>query len=101
MDGTVDLAYANNAGWVTTNPLGGNNPYQFIPGNDYLNDMVTRTLAEPESPGWGSPRTFTRYGTRPRSAAPQRFTPGREISVTPERRSCPRDPAIQDRHPDP
>ncbi len=55
VDGTVDLAYANNAGWATTNPLGGNDPYAFIPGNDYLNDMVTRTLAQPEANPAGIP----------------------------------------------
>jgi len=48
VDGIVDRAYVNYAGYAfATNGNGITNPYAFIPGNDYLNDLVTRVNAQP------------------------------------------------------
>jgi hypothetical protein len=63
VDGVVDRAWLNYAGWVyTTNGPGDTNPYAFIPGNDYLNDLVARGASEPPLlpqgiPPWIYPQT--------------------------------------------
>ena len=48
VDGVVDRGYANYAGYVfATNAPGDSDPYYIIPGNDYLNDLITRVDAAP------------------------------------------------------
>ena len=65
VDGVVDRGYANYAGYVfTTNAPGDSDPYYVIPGNDYLNDLVSRVDAEPTNQlPWGSLPIFTRCKT--------------------------------------
>ena len=55
VDGFVDRAWANFAGWAYASPGTGDNPYEFIPGNDYMNDLVSRAEAEPTGQSLGIP----------------------------------------------